>query len=346
MRQTQHLRCPAIYFSGGPALKWIISGIAIISLIIACAPREDHPIQPIRDYERMIVGRLDADYIGTETCLAKCHAHDKKKADLDESVHGSQIDTSSGLPLVNCESCHGPGSLAVADLPEQTQAGQECRYDTMLPLADLPSQAQSLLCLKCHSANSSANLALWGSSAHAQNEVSCFNCHQLHIGPQQKLTRKDMANTCFGCHLDIQNLFSQSSHHPVKEHKMDCADCHDPHGTMNRAQLREPTVKATCTRCHMEYQGPFVYEHADVTEDCSNCHSPHGSPNKPLLAANQPFLCLQCHSGHQAQRRSAEGTLSSQSMKQVFFNRCTDCHSSIHGTDIPSRHGRGTFLAR
>lgn len=155
-----------------------------------------------------------------------------------------------------------------------------------------------------------------------------------------------MAETCFKCHLEIRSQFSQSSHHPVRELKMDCSDCHNPHGTMNRALLREATVKATCTRCHMEYQGPFVYEHADVTEDCTNCHNPHGSPNKPLLAANQPFLCLQCHSGHQAQWRSAEGTLSSQSMKQVFFNRCTDCHSSIHGTDIPTRHGRGTFLSR
>ncbi len=294
----------------------------------------------------MIVGRLDADYIGDEACLAKCHTHDQKKSDFKDSVHGEQIDSNTGLPLVNCESCHGPGSLAVLDFPNPAPKGQECRNVTLLPLADLPAQAQSLICLKCHSANSSANLALWGSSAHAQNEVSCFNCHQLHIGPQQKLSRQDMAETCYGCHLEIKNQFAQSSHHPVREHKMDCADCHDPHGTMNRALLLEPTVKATCTRCHMEYQGPFVYEHADVTEDCTNCHNPHGSPNKPLLAANQPFLCLQCHSGHQAARQSPEGTLSSESMKKVFFNRCTDCHSSIHGSDIPTRHGRGTFLSR
>ncbi len=33
-------------------------------------------------------------------------------------------------------------------------------------------------------------------------------------------------------------------------------------------------------------------------------------------------------------------------MKQTFYTRCTDCHSSIHGTDVPSVHGRGTFVGR
>jgi predicted CXXCH cytochrome family protein len=41
-----------------------------------------------------------------------------------------------------------------------------------------------------------------------------------------------------------------------------------------------------------------------------------------------PFLCLQCHAGHTASTISG--------VKQLFTNRCTDCHSQIHGTDIPS----------
>jgi DmsE family decaheme c-type cytochrome len=321
----------------------LLTGVVVL---VACSPslRKDKPVQPIRDYERMIVGRLDADYVGNDQCLAKCHAHDKKKTDFDNSVHGEQIDADSGLPLVNCESCHGPGSLAVAAFRIREDGQPMCQYDKLIDLDELPAQAQSLTCLKCHSANSSANLALWGSSTHATSEVSCFNCHKLHTGVQQKLDRHDMAETCYSCHPNIRSQFSQSSHHPVNEHKMDCSACHDPHGTMNNSLLREATIKATCTRCHMEYQGPFVYEHADVTEDCTNCHNPHGSPNNPLLNQGMPFLCLQCHAGHSAGTYSARGTLSTTSMKQVFFNRCTDCHAAIHGTDVPSPHGRGTFI--
>jgi len=327
-------------------LRWSILLLTGVVVLVACSPslRKDKPIQPIREYEKMIVGRLDADYIGNDQCLAKCHIHEKTKFDFDNSVHGEQIDADSGLPLVNCESCHGPGSLAVAAFRIRADGQPMCQNDTLIQLTELPAMAQSLTCLKCHSANSSPNLALWSGSTHEANEVSCFNCHKLHTGAKQKLDRHDMAETCFACHTDIRNAFSQSSHHPVNEHKMDCADCHDPHGTMNEHLLREPTVKATCTRCHMEKQGPFVYEHADVTEDCTNCHNPHGSPNRPMLAAGQPFLCLQCHAGHQGDH--AVDSLNASEKKQVFYNRCTDCHSMIHGTDVPSRFGRGDFLTR
>ena len=200
-----------------------------------------------------------------------------------------------------------------------------------------------MLCLKCHSAASTPNLTGWNSSVHALNDVSCFDCHKLHKGPQQKVSRHDQEELCTGCHTQTKMEFAQFSHHPVPEHKMACTDCHDPHLSTNRSNLKGVTTKALCTRCHMEYQGPFVYEHADVTEECTNCHRPHGSPNEPLLEVSQPFLCMQCHASHHGEDRAS---LSSTAMKQAFYTRCTDCHSSIHGTDIPSSHGRGTFIAR
>jgi len=320
-----------------------------LALLAACTDlstlRSDQPIQPIREYEKQIVGRLDADYIGNESCLAKCHEHDNAHKDFQLSVHGEQISADSGLPLVNCESCHGPGSLAVENLATTEDGRPRCNYETLLPLNALPAQAQSLICLKCHSAASTSNLQFWNASSHANSDVSCFDCHKLHEGPQQKASRQEMADLCFGCHQNVRVDFGQFSHHPVPEHKMVCSDCHDPHGTTQDKLLKGQTIKEMCTRCHMEYQGPFVFEHADVTEDCTNCHRPHGSPNNPLLAVSQPFLCLQCHAGHHG-TMSQQGTLANPEMKAAFYTRCTDCHSAIHGTDVPSGHGRGSFIAR
>ena len=310
--------------------------------------RSAQPIAPIADYERLLVGNLDANYIGDENCLKKCHKHDKIAQDFKHSVHGDQISEETGLPLVNCESCHGPGSQAV----ENAHETNKCDFSTLLPLDEFPSQAQSMICLKCHSAASTPNLHNWTGSAHATSDVSCFDCHQLHKGPEQKVSRHDQEELCLSCHQDVKMEFAQFSHHPVREHKMMCSDCHNPHGTTQEYSLNGLTVKDTCTRCHMEYQGPFVYEHADVTEMCTNCHTPHGSPNDPLLQVSQPFLCLQCHAGHHG-TLSPSGALTSDDpvsgsigMKQAFYARCTDCHSAIHGTDIPSAHGRGTFIAR
>ena len=330
-------------------LRILLSAMVVCvltTLLMSCGDtsslRQDHPIKPVREYERMIVGRLDADYIGNGACLEKCHVngHDKLYQDFQESVHSSQVDADSGLPLVNCESCHGPASLAVEGVSDN---GDPCNFKTLLDLNSLPATAQSLICLKCHSAASTPVLQYWNASPHATSEVSCFDCHSLHQGAQQKVSRDEVAELCYKCHLEKKADFANFSHHPVSEGKIACTDCHNPHGTANDKQLIGVTVKATCTKCHMEYQGPFVYEHADVTETCTNCHKPHGSPNEPLLEVAQPFLCMQCHAGHHGYS-SDKGTLNSLEMKQAFFTRCTDCHSSIHGTDLPSTHGRGTFM--
>lgn len=324
-------------------MKWMSLFFGSLLFVSGCQDlnrlRSDHPILPVKEYERLIVGRLDADYVGDDQCLARCHKHDKILRDFKQSVHAEQIQAETGLPLVNCESCHGPGSLAVANI----KADGSCDFETLLPIDKIPAQAQSLICLKCHSIASTANLSFWNASSHATADVSCFDCHKLHQGPQQKVDRHEMDDLCFGCHEEIRGEFSLFSHHPVREQKMACVDCHDPHGSGQDPLLKGETVKETCTRCHMENQGPFIYEHADLTEDCSNCHVPHGSPNNPLLQVSQPFLCLQCHPGHQDPIHPA---LINGEYKGAFYQRCTDCHSAIHGTDIPSSKGRGTFIAR
>lgn len=326
----------------------------VLATVVACTDlatlRRSYPLAPVQDYEAFLVGNLDADYIGDDNCLKKCHKHDQLARDFKLSVHGDQISAETGLPLVNCESCHGPGSLAVAAIDDR----QTCDFKTLLPLDEFPAQAQGMLCLKCHSAASSPNLTNWNSSIHALNDVSCFSCHQLHKGPQQKLGRREQQQACEECHHKVKMEFAQFSHHPVPEGKMACTDCHDPHNSTNSTNLKGMQIKAVCTRCHMEYQGPFVYEHADVTEDCSNCHSPHGSPNNNLLTVSEPFLCMQCHAGHNDRSRvngsstMAPGALHDRTRKQAFYSRCTDCHSSIHGSDIPSSYGdhRGRFTAR
>jgi predicted CXXCH cytochrome family protein len=75
-----------------------------------------------------------------------------------------------------------------------------------------------------------------------------------------------------------------------------------------------------------------------MAEDCRACHTPHGSVNQHLLPVREPFLCLQCHPTHRL-----DATKTGQ-YKQNVYTRCTDCHSTIHGTDLPSPSGKGTFV--
>lgn len=323
-------------------VKLLMKTLPLFLLLCSCAAmRESKPLLPVREYEKMIVGRLDAEYVGTDNCVSKCHKHEKITDEFRHSVHGEQLKHDSPLPLVNCESCHGPGSLAIASIADDVDYndthGVKCDTKTFLDIMNLPPQAQSLICLKCHSTASIPTLAHWNTSPHALNDVSCFDCHKLHQGPQQKVSREEMAELCYGCHPEVKMANGLFSHHPIREKKMACVDCHNPHGSTQDKLLRGNTPKETCTRCHMDKQGPFVFEHADVTENCANCHSPHGSVNSRLLNAAMPFLCYQCHAGHRIDNDP--------SSKQLFINRCTDCHSQIHGTDIPTPGtvGNGTF---
>ncbi|HEX8949692.1 MAG TPA: DmsE family decaheme c-type cytochrome [Dissulfurispiraceae bacterium] len=325
--------------------------IALFSLIVTgCETlKSSKPILSVKEYERLIVGRLDAQYVGTQNCLAACHYHDTIRQNLDASTMGVQLSRKSGMPLVNCESCHGPGSLAIEGITREkvemdAKAGIQtaCNYKTLIDIKNLPAQAQSLICLKCHTANATFNLHNWNTSAHAVNDVSCIGCHSICSAfksgrPDLKVKLRDAAEMCYKCHQDIRAEFMLPTHHPVPEQKIFCVDCHDSHGTANDKSLKKMTVKETCTQCHAEKSGPFIYEHADITEDCRTCHRPHGSVNSNLLSLREPFLCLQCHSGH-----LTSGALSPE-FKGAFYTRCTDCHSRIHGTDIPSADGKGRF---
>jgi DmsE family decaheme c-type cytochrome len=149
--------------------------------------------------------------------------------------------------------------------------------------------------------------------------------------------------TCESCHKQEAMKVKRSGHMPLREGKMDCASCHNSHGSTNVRMLKVGnTVNESCASCHAEKRGPFLWEHAAGRENCASCHDPHGSNNDRMLVARQPMLCQRCHvaSRHPATIYDAAQVRSASN--RIVGRSCVNCHSQIHG----SNHPAGTFFVR
>jgi DmsE family decaheme c-type cytochrome len=277
-------------------------------------------------------------YIGTEVCKA-CHAVQFEK--FSKTLMGKifLFNARNEIERQGCESCHGPASEHVAKgggrgvgIPVTFR--KECAES---------AKVQNEACLGCHQRGVQT---YWEASPHAGRGIACVNCHTImekltdrfqlaKVGDQTPFFNKRAQNElCGSCHLQRKAQIMRTSHMPLREGKITCTNCHNPHGTPNPSQLKQASVNENCFACHAERRGPFLWEHAPVQENCANCHDPHGSVNDRLLKVRVPRLCTQCHDPvfHPGTPRPARGVGST----FVFNRACTNCHSQIHGSNHPS----------
>lgn len=271
------------------------------------------------------------EYVGAETCLT-CHA-DIGAGSFTTTKHARASNPRSPMAGLGCESCHGPGKAHV-DAPDAPNSIR--RFDK------IAAREASETCTTCHNRREHA---WWQSSNHNARNLSCVTCHSVHnpktVKAQLKAT--SVVQTCAPCHRQQAQKLQRSSHMPVREGKMDCATCHNPHGSTNVKQLRVGNwVNESCVSCHTEKRGPFLFEHGAGRESCSSCHDPHGSNHERLLVARVPMLCQRCHIGTRHPSTIYDGNAVAAKSNRIVNRGCVNCHQSIHGTNHPS----GLTLAR
>lgn len=273
--------------------------------------------------------------VGNETC-ANCHTEISEK--FHKTNHGTGYTSRTDDNIVACESCHGPGSAHV-------DGGDPALI--LNPARDEGGESSDW-CRSCHGGMDGLS-----SLAHHEVEGNCASCHQVHVDAPQSLKQESPA-LCYDCHSDIKVKMALPSRHPVGLGFLNCLDCHDIHGTNNTLTVDESPAER-CITCHTSKQGPFVFEHAPVTEDCGICHDPHGTVADNLLKQNEPFLCLSCHPAHFHTTIAAlegdfvaplnatrTGVSTHDGFKRGMLTKCTQCHSDIHGTDMPAQSITGS----
>jgi DmsE family decaheme c-type cytochrome len=266
-------------------------------------------------------------YAGSDVCQA-CHG--ELAEHLADTPHGKA--GFAKLSNLGCETCHGPAA-AHAENPDDPALRPS--FTKKSPAA------QSQACQTCHDGRQQF---FWHGSRHDTRGLSCATCHSVHNPKSDHAQLKTVteAEQCFTCHKDVRAETWKTSHHPIREGKITCTDCHNPHGAQAPKMIRAASVNDQCYTCHTEKRGPFLWEHPPVRESCLNCHTPHGSNHLRLQKTSVPYLCQQCHSNTRHPGTLYDGlrvpTLEdpARGSNRVFNRACVDCHAAIHGSNHPS----------
>ncbi|HEY7173135.1 MAG TPA: DmsE family decaheme c-type cytochrome [Vicinamibacterales bacterium] len=296
-------------------------------------PAASSTAKPVREQPQAQAPAPAGEYVGQDTCVA---CHEDKETSITGTPHAQAKNPRSPAATHGCESCHGPGKAhAESGDPELIQ-----RFTAVTPAAQ-----KSAACLSCHNRG---NHAGWEGSAHDRRDLSCSTCHSVHSpkSKERQLVQPTETQLCATCHrLQVTKTERAVAHMPVREGKMSCSSCHNPHGSISNVKNLKTgsSVAELCTSCHTEMRGPMLFEHAPVRENCATCHDPHGSSNDRMLVVRMPMLCQRCHiaSRHPATLYDKDQITTNKS-NRMFGRSCVNCHSDIHGSNHPS----GQFFMR
>jgi DmsE family decaheme c-type cytochrome len=270
----------------------------------------------------------DSNYVGAETCKG-CHEEAYNKFAKTRMGRIFLLQARTPAEKNACENCHGPGKAHV-------EAGGGKGKGGLITFArndPTPATKRNQVCLDCHTKGARI---FWQGSGHESRDVVCTNCHKVmeDVSPKHQLAKATEIETCGTCHLQKRAQQMRSSHMPLREGKMTCSSCHNPHGSVTPALLKQNSLNDTCFTCHAEKRGPFLWNHQPVLESCANCHDPHGTNHDAMLKLAKPRLCQQCHSeaGHVSR---PYGNIATQ-QKFTMGRSCNDCHVAIHGSNHPA----------
>lgn len=194
----------------------------------------------------------------TETCLG-CHDnHADGFTDLawQDMVHGGDgtctdchsvhaedrllNDQSTGTGV--CLGCHdeagGEGPLIAWTGSMHANDQVSCRSCHTVHVAGSllgDPLAQTQNCAACHADPGIVRATMaWQGSVHANNELTCGDCHTLHTEYNALRDRQVQADVCYECHRSQRNRHPRFEESAIRFERLNCSSCHDVHQLIAR----------------------------------------------------------------------------------------------------------------
>jgi hypothetical protein len=246
-------------------------------------------------------------------CLV-CHTVGSYGLDADPALDNGGYDETAVPRLggVQCENCHGPGSLH----PNPS-------------FASVQVTMEASMCGQCHTGTHHPLYDEWLTSAHGDESTwvttaalraSCAKCHNGLVADD---------------YLDDPMNFVNPATNPTQFEVVSCAVCHDPHGNGNPGNLRDAAVT------DVALPNAILVEEAGAGRLCISCHNGRRTETDVLAQIDNgssnfgPHHSIQGDmlKGVNAYEDLAPGFVFASSKHILVQDACVTCHTHPHAGD-------------
>ncbi len=213
------------------------------------------------------------DYFARELSATCVFCHNA----LMEREAGTRNRYRQPLPAgIDCERCHGPGSLHVARWRDGSEAPTGERDDTIVNPRRLPQPVRIQLCMQCHLADS-INTERVGRH---ERTLESFRPGEPLTAVMVPFRWKEALPAEFGI-AGQADRFVLSRCWRESGGKIDCLTCHDPHVPVYRKDRPAGFFREKCLTCHevAACSGPADRRRrTSPPDDCVACHMRRAEP--------------------------------------------------------------------
>jgi Tetratricopeptide repeat. len=213
---------------------------------------------------------------------------------------------------IDCERCHGPGSMHVAEKLKGNivDTSQTPDYTIVNPRR-LSIEAQNNLCQRCHlqgvavlnddktffdfkpsqTLSHTMNVFMPTYEGDDSKMIMASHVERMKMSNCYNVSKNMSCITCHNPHVSVKFT-------PITQYNSACQSCHAP-STCKEDNAKRVAVQDNCVQCHMPKNGSIDIPHVAVTD-----HFIRRKPMNKSLANTARFITMKCYNNDKPDSRT------------------------------------------